>query len=239
MAVNNGKFYIYARESDADTVKAPPVEEQVKRGKAWGEAEHYELAGVYIDNGYSGGDWKRPEWQRIVRDARARGASVVWTWNQDRLARDTEQFLWFYRNLKERGAKVFSDTEGWIDMETLGGRVKHTTLAMAAEIFRITTSDKVRKTFQFKKQEAKKKGEALRWGRNPIPDSIAQEAQRIHKEQPELGYRSIAKLLPEYKTKTGKVRRASHVWVRQALDAVKKTPTKTTAVPGPQIDGVK
>jgi hypothetical protein len=62
---------------------------------------------------------------------------VQWTWNQDRLARDTEQFLWYYRQHDTAKARIFEGTSNdYIDMTTLGGRVKHTQLAAAAEIGR-------------------------------------------------------------------------------------------------------
>lgn len=152
---------IYARESSDDNTKAPPIEEQIKRGKAWADENEHELVMVYQDNGYSGGDWKRPEWNQSVKDAKRHSWQLLWVWNQDRLARDTEQFLWYYRNLSQANAKIWEDTSNaFIDMSDLGGRVKHQTLAQAAEIFRLVTSDKVKQAYNRKK----KLGE--HWGRN-------------------------------------------------------------------------
>lgn len=44
-------------------------------------------------------------------------------------------------------------------MTTLGGRVKHTQLAAAAEIFRMVTSEKVKKAYERNKKQGKP------WGR--------------------------------------------------------------------------
>lgn len=163
------KVSIYTRESDDDTNKAPPIEKQIERGKQWTSENNHELVIIYQDNGYSGGDWKRPDWNQSVNDAKRHLFQAIWVWNQDRLARDMEQFLWYCRNLKEAGVKIWEDTSNdWIDMDTLGGRVKHQSLAQASEIFRLVTSDKVKKAYQRKQQEAQKQGLTRFWGRKPL-----------------------------------------------------------------------
>lgn len=143
------KVGIYARESSDDLSKAPPIEAQVERGRAWAAEQGHEVVRVYADNGCSGGDWKRPEWNQAVSDARRHLYQLLWTWNQDRLARDTEQFLWFYRNLNEARVRIWEDTSNdFIDLSTLGNRVKYQSLAQAAEIFRLVTGEKVKQAYQ-------------------------------------------------------------------------------------------
>lgn len=179
------KVSLYVRESSDDTSKAPPITEQIDRGKQWVTQNGHELVCTYADNGYSGGDWKRPQWNQSVSDARRHTYQLLWIWNQDRLARDTEQFLWFYRNLKQAHVRIFEDTSNeFIDMESLGGRVKHQSLAQAAEIFRLVTSDKVRKAYQRKILAGE------RWGRQKKSFDIAKaEGMR----QAGKGWRTIAK----------------------------------------------
>lgn len=150
----------YFRESSDDTNKAPSISAQIERFRQWAAQENHEITGEYADNGYSGGDWKRPQWQKSVNDAKRHIWVILWVWNQDRLARDTEQFLWYYRQLATAKVKMFEDTSNnFIDMSDLGGRVKHQTLAQAGEIFRLVTSDKVKQAYRRKKA----KGES--WGR--------------------------------------------------------------------------
>lgn len=193
------KVALYARESDDDTTKAPPIENQLQRGRQWAIENNHDIIKEYIDDGYSGGDWTRPDWNQSVKDAKRHLWQIQWVWNQDRIARDTEQFLWYCRNLKESGAVIYEDTSNAvIDMETLGGRVKHQTLAQAAEIFRLVTSEKVKKAYERKK----KAGEV--WGRHKIEFDV-QKASELRRNG--LGWRAIGKEMGlNYQT----IRRALH-----------------------------
>lgn len=179
------KVALYVRESSADTNKAPSIDEQITRGKQWVKENGYELIKVYSDNGYSGGDWTRPDWIQCVKDAKRHLWNIVWVWNQDRIARDTEQFLWFNRNLKDANIKIWEDTSNsLVDTDSLGNKIKHTTLAQAGEIFRLVTSDKVKKAYQ------RKKANGEHWGRNKIYVDVN---LAIELKNQGLGFRRIAK----------------------------------------------
>lgn len=185
------KAAIYARESSDDTNKAPPISKQIEIGKAWLEAQGHEVVLIFADDGYSGSDWKRPDWNRSVREAKRHGYNLLWVWNQDRIARDTEQFLFYYRNLKECFVRIFDNSiNDYINMDDLGGRVKHTTLAQAAEIFRIVTSDKVKASYRAKK--ALQKGLPIKWGR---PKKKIDLTQAMALRSQGMGFRTIAKEL--------------------------------------------
>lgn len=180
---------IYARESSDDTNKAPSIQEQIDRAKQYCLEKCYDIAEIYQDNGYSGGDWKRPSFNRLKNDAKRHLFKIVIVWSQDRIARDTEQFLNFYRTLKESNVKLYSLTEGEINMDNLGDRVKHTSMAQASEIFRLLTSDKVKKAFESKKKEAEKQGLKVKWGRTPKNLDIQQIITLRKQGQ---GYRQIS-----------------------------------------------
>lgn len=180
---------IYARESSDDTNKAPSIKEQIARSMQYAEQEGYEVVEVYEDNGYSGGDWKRPSFIRLKDDAKRHLFKVVIVWSQDRIARDVEQFLNFYRTLKESYVKVYSITEGLIDLETLGGLAQNVSLAMASHIFRKVTSDKVRKAYTSKRNKAEKEGVKVEWGRKPMEIDVN---SIIAFRKQGLGYRQIS-----------------------------------------------
>ena len=183
---------IYARESSDDLNKAPPIEKQIEIGKTWCKENNHELRFIFQDNGYSGGDWKRPDWLRAIQEAKGKHYNILWTWNQDRIARDTEQFLHFYRHMKDNSIKVISETEGEINMDDVGGMAKHTSLAMASEIFRRVTSEKVKRTYQNKKKEADKNNKKVIWGRKTIEVDIEKIKELRNKG---LGYKRIGKEL--------------------------------------------
>lgn len=179
------KVALYARESSDDTEKAPPITEQLARGKAWAQEHDHIIIETYEDNGYSGGDWKRPRWNQSVNDAKRHHYQLLWVWNQDRLARDTEQFLWYYRQLKQAKVTIYEDTSNdFIDMETLGGRVKHQSLAQAAEIFRLVTGEKVKKAYERKMKQGGS------WGRKRLEWDVA-AATKLREEGK--GWREIGK----------------------------------------------
>jgi DNA invertase Pin-like site-specific DNA recombinase len=183
------KYSIYARESSDDTNKAPPIEEQIKRCKQYAAEHKYKLVDVYSDNGFSGGNWNRPAWKQIVKDAKFHRFNIVLVWNQDRIARDTEQFLWFHRSLKEAYVKLYSICDGIINLDSVGDTAKHISIAMASEIFRKVTSEKVRRSYSSKVKDAKKKGIKVNWGRKPGKYNI--DLIRQLKTQG-FGYREIA-----------------------------------------------
>lgn len=198
---------IYARESSADTNKAPPIAEQIARAKQYIIEQGYELINIYQDNGFSGGDWKRPAWNQLVNDSKRHLFKIVITWSQDRLARDTEQFLWFYRNLKKSYVQIHSLTDGAINMESVGDRVKHTSLAQASEIFRLITSEKVKQTYAAAKSKAEREGKKVKWGREPkeldVKTIIALRRsgkgyRAISKEIGDISYQTIRRALLKY-----------------------------------------
>ena len=222
-------YIIYARESDDDTSKAPPITRQIEIGRQQLAELGHAVTDVFADDGYSGGNWTRPQWNKMFTAARNRNRNfnAIWCWNEDRLARDAEQFLRFYRMMKEAGIKqIWSGTEGEIDMETAGGRFTHTITAAAAEFLRIQTSEKVRKTYAHRKQKALKNGEELIWGRPELVIDM-QAVKKLREEG--LGWRSIARKLGV----------ASHVTIRNRWMVLNNTPLQPTEEKHAQSQGVK
>lgn len=203
------KVALYVRESSKDTNLAPPIDNQIERGNDWAVKNNHEVIMIYQDNGFSGGDWSRPAWNQCKKDAKRHIFVLLWVWNQDRIARDTEQFLHFYRMLKEATVNVYSETEGMIDMTTLGGRVKHTAMAQASEIFRLITSDKVKQAYKSKKE---KLGDALKWGR---PKIKVDEELILQWHKRGFGYRKIAEHHTRERTKI------SYATVKRVIDKTK------------------
>jgi len=89
-------------------------------------------AGVYADYGISGTKANRPEFQRMLNDARARKIDIIVTKSITRFARNTVILLQTVRELKDLGIEVIFEKE---DMSSFGPDVDFlmTLLAMNAE----------------------------------------------------------------------------------------------------------
>lgn len=90
---------LYARLSVLDNGKADgdPIENQVKIIEQY-LSEHSELRLVdrYLDNGYSGTSFERPEWERLMRDVKAGKINCIIVKDLSRLGRnyiETGNFL--------------------------------------------------------------------------------------------------------------------------------------------------
>lgn len=179
------RIAIYARESCDDLNRAPPITTQLEAGQAWATREGHEVVRVYPDNGYSGGNWKRPEFNQLRRDARRHFFGLVWVWDLDRLARDATMFGLLFNDFNAVGVRVFEHRSGsLVDMTTANGRFSNMVMASAAEFYRVQISEKVKR----KHEEKKRKGEA--WGRHPLPCDLAR-AVALRAEGK--GWRSIAR----------------------------------------------
>jgi len=83
------KAALYARVStpgqgEEDKVSLP---EQISVAKHYCQEKGYTVADVYVDVGYSGATTKRPEFQRMIADAKQSRYDVIVCWKADRLSR--------------------------------------------------------------------------------------------------------------------------------------------------------
>lgn len=78
----------------------------------------YEFAGVYADQGISGYCESRPQFQEMIRKARAGGIDLIITKSISRFARNTVTVLKFARELKELGVGISFEEQ---NISTLSG----------------------------------------------------------------------------------------------------------------------
>jgi len=67
------------------------------------KARGYELHDVYVDAGLSGKNTKRPEFQRLLEDVRARRIDIVLVWKVDRISRSMKDLLDLVETLRDHG----------------------------------------------------------------------------------------------------------------------------------------
>ena len=87
---------IYARYSN-DSQSEQSIDDQVRICRAKAEREGWSVVGIYADYAISGTVAARPQFERILTEARAGLFDVVLAEALDRISRDQEQIAGFYK----------------------------------------------------------------------------------------------------------------------------------------------
>lgn len=108
--VNNNCAVIYARYS-SDSQSEQSIEGQVRVISDYAKKNNIPIINSYIDRAISGRREDRPEFQRMIADAKKKGFGYVLVYKYDRFSRDRLNSLVYKRELKKCGVKVISVTE--------------------------------------------------------------------------------------------------------------------------------
>ena len=112
---------IYARVSSISDEMMSSYHQQVTYLKEYVESRpEWELTEIYADKGISGYKSKRPEFQRLLTDARAGKFDLVVVKSISRFARNTETMLKVTRELKALGTGVFFQLQNINTLEGTG-----------------------------------------------------------------------------------------------------------------------
>src|SRR5438477_3489 len=90
---------LYGRVSTSDQ----NVETQMEALRAYCARMGYEITGEYIDNGFSGKDNRRPEFERLLADLRQGEVKTLVVYKLDRIGRSVVHLLNLFEELKNRG----------------------------------------------------------------------------------------------------------------------------------------
>ncbi|MHB2170109.1 recombinase family protein [Alsobacter sp. R-9] len=104
---------IYARYS-SDLQREASIEDQVRLCREAAEARGWTVVGEYADRAASGSSRFRPEYQRLLADARTGQFDVVVAEALDRLSRDQEDVAALYKALTFAGVRLVTLAEGQI-----------------------------------------------------------------------------------------------------------------------------
>ena len=112
---------IYARVSTRNGHQDPATQSLALRQVA--ERGGWQIVGEYVDHGISGakGREKRPEFDRMLKDATRRQFNVVMAWSVDRLGRSLQDLVAFLGDLHAPGVDLYLHIQG-IDTTTPGGK---------------------------------------------------------------------------------------------------------------------
>lgn len=125
---------LYTRVSSQEQAQhGVSLAEQKERLEHWAKAEGWEIAGIYTDKGYTGGNAERPELQRMMDDARAKLFDVVVVTKLDRLFRNNRLLQNYIHELENYSIHFVAQAEG-IDTSKPGmGKVILNMLGSVAE----------------------------------------------------------------------------------------------------------
>lgn len=110
--VKKKRVCAYARVSTDNLKQEASLENQILTyERLIRNNQEYEFVDVYADQGISGFCENRPEFQRMLTDARAGKIDLIITKSISRFARNTVTILKFVRELKEMGVGIFFEEQ--------------------------------------------------------------------------------------------------------------------------------
>lgn len=136
---------IYARMSTDRQTATNQLQElrQVAERAGW------EVVGEYVDSGISGakGRDKRPEFDRLCRDAIRRECDVIMAWSVDRLGRSLQHLVEFLGDVHRKGVDLYLHQQG-VDTTTPGGKALFQMCGVFAEFERAMIQERVKAGLQ-------------------------------------------------------------------------------------------
>lgn len=105
---------LYARYS-SENQRDASIEDQIRICRACAEREGWSVVAIYTDAAVSGASRQRPDYQRLLADARRGVFDMVLAEALDRLSRDQEDIAGFYKQLAFQSIKLVTLAEGEVN----------------------------------------------------------------------------------------------------------------------------
>jgi DNA invertase Pin-like site-specific DNA recombinase len=157
---------IYARVS---TNNGQTPENQLAALREVAEQAGWTVVDEFVDCGVSGakGRDKRPEFDRLCKDATRRRFDVVMAWSVDRLGRSLQDLVAFLGDLHAQGVDLYLHQQG-VDTTTPAGKALFQMMGVFAEFERTMIRDRVNAGL------ARAKANGKRLGRPRVPAEVEQ-----------------------------------------------------------------
>ncbi len=136
---------IYARYSSSSQTEQS-IEGQLRDCYTFAERESYTIVGEYIDRAISGRTDDRPDFQRMISDARKKEFHYVIVYKLDRFTRNRYDSAVYKHKLKQLGVKVVSATENISDNPE--GVILEAVLEASAEYYSLELSQKIKRGYR-------------------------------------------------------------------------------------------
>jgi len=115
------------------------------------------IAEIYREEGRSGKDTDRPEYQRMIQDIQHGRTNSVLCSKIDRVSRSIVDFMNFHQLLEEYGVTFISLSESW-DTSTAMGKFALTITLAAAQLEREQTAERTREKMQWRAEQGLSNG---------------------------------------------------------------------------------
>jgi DNA invertase Pin-like site-specific DNA recombinase len=179
---------LYARVS---TRNGQTPENQIQALCEVASRKGWEIVDQYVDHGVSGakGRDKRPEFDRLLKDATRREFDVLMAWSVDRLGRSPQDLVSFLEEIRANSIDLYLHVQG-LDTTTPAGRALFQMLGVFAEFERAIIQERIHAGL------ARARTKGVRLGRPPAVERLA-ERQIIaaRAAAPEKSSRAIARQL--------------------------------------------
>lgn len=146
MLANDNKVAIYSRKSKF-TGKGESIENQIELCKQFIGRKFPDISAdnilIFEDEGFSGGNTKRPQFQNMIKQAKGHRFRAVVCYRLDRISRNVCDFQEVYQELDDYGVDFFSINENF-DTSTPQGRAMMTIAATFAQLERETIAERIR-----------------------------------------------------------------------------------------------
>ena len=114
------KVALYTRVSTEDQAKEGfSLDSQLEKLRNYCKARDWEIAGEYIDDGYSGRDVKRPAYRQMMEEMDR--WDILLVMKMDRIHRNSKNFMIMMEQLRQKNKEFVSMTES-LDTSTAMGR---------------------------------------------------------------------------------------------------------------------
>lgn len=193
---------IYARKSKA-TKKGESISNQIELCKKYFKNTTNENVNflIYEDEGWSGGNINRPQFTKMIKDAKLKRFTALICYRLDRIARNVNDFSSTYTILEENNIAFISITEQF-DTSTIMGRAMINISATFAQIERETIAERIKDNMLELSRTGRWLGGTPPLGFKSV--QIIENNKKMYKlevvqEEMEI-VRLIYKLYPEYKS---------------------------------------
>jgi len=137
---------LYTRvSSEEQSLTGLSIEAQLRETRDFAQKKEWRVVEEYVDRGYSGRTDKRPEFRRMIKDARGGRFDVLVVHKLDRFSRSVLDILKYWRDLHQDYQIGFVSITEQFDFTTPQGQLQFHIMAAFAEWYSANLSEETKK----------------------------------------------------------------------------------------------